>query len=203
VILTTKPGAEEDQRLEIAALELMPGSTTAEPELGPWTPRCRRPEPADTTLLGPVVLKAVLSNLPSMAVSLKAIVWIFQEGHMGRAGGDYRHAPGHLQPRLLRLGQVFADQVVATAIVDRDIDNAIVINIRGRSYRMRSHHDSSNGKRAFMSSSQTRSSSAAASRVAPTTSAPRPKAATSNRVIGRRMRVGGSSGLAARPGARP
>jgi len=23
---------------------------------------------------------------------------------MGRAGGDYRHAPGHLQPRLLRLG---------------------------------------------------------------------------------------------------
>lgn len=67
-------------------------------------------------------------------------------------------------------GQVFADQVVATAIVDRDIDNAIVINIRGRSYRMRSHHDSSNGKRAFITSSQTRSSSAAASRVAPTTS---------------------------------
>ena len=34
-------------------------------------------------------------------------------------------------------GQVFADQVVATAIVDRLIDDAIVINIRGRSYRMR------------------------------------------------------------------
>jgi hypothetical protein len=32
--------------------------------------------------------------------------------------------------------------------------------------------------------------------------APCPKAATSNRIIGRRMRVGGSSGLAARPGAR-
>jgi hypothetical protein len=31
-------------------------------------------------------------------------------------------------------GQLSADQVVATAIVDRDIDNAIVINIRGRSY---------------------------------------------------------------------
>ena len=43
-------------------------------------------------------------------------------------------------------GQVFADQVVATAIVDRLIDNAIVINIRGRSYRMRAHQDSSSGK---------------------------------------------------------
>lgn len=44
-------------------------------------------------------------------------------------------------------GQVFADQVVATAIVDRLIDNAIVINIRGRSYRIRGHQDSTNGKR--------------------------------------------------------
>src|SRR5712691_2525125 len=43
-------------------------------------------------------------------------------------------------------GQVFADQVVATAIVDRLIDNAIVINIRGRSFRTRGHQDSSNGK---------------------------------------------------------
>jgi DNA replication protein DnaC len=43
-------------------------------------------------------------------------------------------------------GQVFADQVVATAIVDRLIDNAIVINIRGRSYRMRGQQDSSIGK---------------------------------------------------------
>ncbi len=43
-------------------------------------------------------------------------------------------------------GQVFADHVVATAFVDRLIYNAIVINIRGRSYRMRAHQDSSNGK---------------------------------------------------------
>ncbi len=43
-------------------------------------------------------------------------------------------------------GQVFADQVVATAIVDRLIDNAIVVNIRGRSYRMRAHQDAPNGK---------------------------------------------------------
>ena len=33
-------------------------------------------------------------------------------------------------------GQVFADQVVATAIVDRLLHNAVVLNIRGRSYRM-------------------------------------------------------------------
>jgi DNA replication protein DnaC len=43
-------------------------------------------------------------------------------------------------------GQVFTDQVVATAIVDRLIDNAIVINIRGRSYRMRGHHEPADGK---------------------------------------------------------
>jgi DNA replication protein DnaC len=40
-------------------------------------------------------------------------------------------------------GQVFADQVVASAIVDRLIHNAVVVNIRGRSYRMRAHQDAS------------------------------------------------------------
>ena len=38
-------------------------------------------------------------------------------------------------------GQVFADQVVASAIVDRLIHNAVVVNIRGRSYRMRALQD--------------------------------------------------------------
>ena len=38
-------------------------------------------------------------------------------------------------------GQVFADQVVATAIVDRLLHNAVVINIRGRSYRMRNYQE--------------------------------------------------------------
>ena len=38
-------------------------------------------------------------------------------------------------------GQVFADQVVATAIVDRLLHSATVLNIRGRSYRMRGHED--------------------------------------------------------------
>ena len=44
------------------------------------------------------------------------------------------------------LAVVFTDQVVAIAIVDRLIDNAIVINIRGCSYRMRGHQDSTNGR---------------------------------------------------------
>lgn len=38
-------------------------------------------------------------------------------------------------------GQVFSDQVVATAIVDRLLHNAVVINIRGRSYRMRNYQE--------------------------------------------------------------
>ena len=38
-------------------------------------------------------------------------------------------------------GQVFADSVVATAIVDRLLHSATVVNIRGRSYRMRAHQE--------------------------------------------------------------
>jgi DNA replication protein DnaC len=37
-------------------------------------------------------------------------------------------------------GQIFTDPVVATAIVDRLLHNATVLNIRGKSYRMRSYH---------------------------------------------------------------
>jgi DNA replication protein DnaC len=43
-------------------------------------------------------------------------------------------------------GQVFADSVVATAIVDRLLHSATVLNIRGRSYRMRAHQDPPEGK---------------------------------------------------------
>ena len=39
-------------------------------------------------------------------------------------------------------GLVLADQVVVSAIVDRVIDNAVVVNIRGHSYRIRTHQDS-------------------------------------------------------------
>jgi DNA replication protein DnaC len=38
-------------------------------------------------------------------------------------------------------GQVFADPVVAAAIVDRLLGNAAVLNIRGKSYRMRAYQD--------------------------------------------------------------
>jgi DNA replication protein DnaC len=43
-------------------------------------------------------------------------------------------------------GQVFADSVVATAIVDRLLHSATVVNVRGRSYRMRAHQDVHEGK---------------------------------------------------------
>jgi hypothetical protein len=39
------------------------------------------------------------------------------------------------------LGQVFTDPVVAAAIVDRLVGTASVLNIRGRSYRMRAYQD--------------------------------------------------------------
>lgn len=38
-------------------------------------------------------------------------------------------------------GQIFADPVVAGAIVDRLLHNATVLNIRGKSYRMRAYDD--------------------------------------------------------------
>ena len=36
-------------------------------------------------------------------------------------------------------GQVFVDQTVATAILDRLLHHATVVNIKGMSYRMRAH----------------------------------------------------------------
>lgn len=41
--------------------------------------------------------------------------------------------------------QIFADSVVASAIVDRLLGNATVINIKGHSYRMRSYRDDGGG----------------------------------------------------------
>jgi DNA replication protein DnaC len=42
-------------------------------------------------------------------------------------------------------GQVFADPVVATAIVDRLLHRATVINIKGKSYRMRAYQQQEGG----------------------------------------------------------
>ncbi len=43
-------------------------------------------------------------------------------------------------------GQVFADQVVAGAIVDRLLHNATVLNVRGHSYRTRNYVDAQKAK---------------------------------------------------------
>ncbi len=43
-------------------------------------------------------------------------------------------------------GQVFADPVVATASVDRLLGNAAVLNIRGKSYRMRAYQASAEAR---------------------------------------------------------
>jgi DNA replication protein DnaC len=42
--------------------------------------------------------------------------------------------------------QVFADQVVAGAIVDRLLHNATVLNVRGHSYRTRNYVDAQKEK---------------------------------------------------------
>ena len=43
-------------------------------------------------------------------------------------------------------GQIFADPFGATAIVDRLLHNAAVLNIRGRSYGMRAHQELADAK---------------------------------------------------------
>lgn len=45
-------------------------------------------------------------------------------------------------------GQVFTDQVVASAVVDRLLHQATVLNIRGKSYRMRAYAESPTSKAA-------------------------------------------------------
>jgi len=40
----------------------------------------------------------------------------------------------------LEWGEIFGDAVVAAAILDRLMHNAVVFNIKGPSWRMREHH---------------------------------------------------------------
>jgi len=49
-----------------------------------------------------------------------------------------RHNP-HLQPRVAEWGDVFGDPVVATALLDRLLHHAVVVQIKGSSYRLRQH----------------------------------------------------------------
>jgi DNA replication protein DnaC len=48
--------------------------------------------------------------------------------------------PDHHQPGPTRMGEDFGDAVVAAAILDRLMHNAVVFNIKGPSGRMREHH---------------------------------------------------------------
>ena len=50
-----------------------------------------------------------------------------------RAGLD----PDHLQPEPGGWGQVFGDQMIATAILDRLLHHSTIINIKGESYRLK------------------------------------------------------------------
>ena len=86
------------------------------------------------TYLGPSVL--VIDELGYLPLDQPSANWIFQvvsrrydKGSVvltgNRGFGDW--------------GQVFADPVVAAAIVDRLLHKATVLNIRGRSYRMRAY----------------------------------------------------------------
>jgi DNA replication protein DnaC len=50
-------------------------------------------------------------------------------------------------PTPIDWGAVFADQVVAAAILDRLLHHATVVNIKGKSYRMRRHQAQLEGER--------------------------------------------------------
>lgn len=88
------------------------------------------------TYLGPSVL--VIDELGYLPLDATSANWIFQvvsrrydKGSIiltgNRGFGEW--------------GQVFADPVVAAAIVDRLLHRATVINIKGKSYRMRAHQE--------------------------------------------------------------
>ena len=77
----------------------------------------------------------------------------------------------HVEPQRCRMGTVFADPVVATAILDRLLHHSHVLTIRGDSYRLRA-------KRRAVSSGR---APVTGLRSAPPPSAPSPAEPTSNR----------------------
>ena len=93
------------------------------------------------TYTGPSVL--VIDELGYLPLDQPSANWLFQvvsrryeKGSIiltsNRGFGDW--------------GQVFADPVAPTAIVDRLLHAATVLNVKGRSYRMRAHQDPLEGK---------------------------------------------------------
>lgn len=108
------------------AADLVAALTNAHLE-GSWSAKMR-------TYTGPSVL--VIDELGYLPMDAASAHWIFQvvsrryeRGSIlltsNRGFGDW--------------DAVFADQVVATAILDRLLHHATVINIKGQSYRMRAH----------------------------------------------------------------
>jgi DNA replication protein DnaC len=94
---------------------------------GSWISKMR-------TYTGPSVL--VIDELGYLPMDATSAHWVFQvvsrryeRGSIvltsNRGFGDW--------------GQVFADQVIASAILDRLLHHATVVNIKGQSYRMRAH----------------------------------------------------------------
>jgi DNA replication protein DnaC len=84
--------------------------------------------------LSPAVL--VIDELGYLPLDQPSAHWIFQVVSR-RADRDAIILASN--PGFADWGQVFADPVVATAIVDRLLGNAAVLNIRGKSYRMRAY----------------------------------------------------------------
>jgi DNA replication protein DnaC len=86
------------------------------------------------TYTGPSVL--VIDELGYLPMDATSAHWIFQVV-------SRRYERGSIVLTSNRgfsdWGQVFADQVVAAAILDRLLHHATVVNIKGKSYRMRRH----------------------------------------------------------------
>ena len=101
------------------------------------------------TYTGPSVL--VIDELGYLPMDQPSAHWVFQvvtrryeRGSIvltsNRGFGDW--------------GQVFADQVVASAILDRLLHHATVVNIKGKSYRMRRHADAFDPRRSGLCSAR-------------------------------------------------
>jgi DNA replication protein DnaC len=93
------------------------------------------------TYTGPSVL--VIDELGYLPLDQTSANWIFQVV-------SRRYERGSIVLTSNRgfadWGQVFADQVVAGAIVDRLLHNATVLNVRGHSYRTRNYVDAQKAK---------------------------------------------------------
>ena len=86
---------------------------------------------------------APVTGLPALADSRRARVSATLAGGselvLPATGAPLRTCESHRhqQQELRRLGDVFNDQVLATAILDRLLHHATTVNIKGESYRLR------------------------------------------------------------------